>query len=61
MRIHHPLSPGRLIRRYQRFLVDVELDSSERAAASGVEALAYQAHVTPEEIRLTRRLPVVLE
>ena len=30
------------------------------AVAAGVEALAYQAVVTPEELRLDRRLPVVL-
>lgn len=30
------------------------------ALANGVEALAYRALVTPEEIRLTERLPVVL-
>jgi sugar fermentation stimulation protein A len=30
------------------------------AVASGVEALAYRALVTPEEIRLTERLPVFL-
>jgi len=30
------------------------------ALASGVEALAYRAQVTPEEIRLTDRLPVTL-
>lgn len=30
------------------------------AVQSGVEALAYQARVEPEEIRLTRRLPILL-
>ena len=30
------------------------------ALANGVEALAYRAEVTPEEIRLTKRLPVIL-
>lgn len=30
------------------------------AAASGVEAIAYQAVVTPAEIRLSHRLPVIL-
>lgn len=30
------------------------------AVASGVESLAYRALVTPEEIRLTERLPVIL-
>jgi sugar fermentation stimulation protein A len=30
------------------------------AMATGVEAVAYHAIVTPEEIRLDRRLPVVL-
>ena len=30
------------------------------ALENGVEALAYQALVTPEEIRLTNRLPVIL-
>ena len=31
-----------------------------RAAGSGVEILAYQALVTPREIRLVRRLPLRL-
>jgi sugar fermentation stimulation protein A len=31
-----------------------------KAVGHGVEALAYQALVTPEEIRLLKRLPVVL-
>ncbi len=31
------------------------------ATARGVEALAYQARVTPEEIRLTHRLPIRLD
>ncbi len=30
------------------------------ALAAGVEALAYRAEVTPQEIRLTHRLPVIL-
>jgi sugar fermentation stimulation protein A len=30
------------------------------AMESGVEALAYRASVTPEEIRLTKRLPVIV-
>ncbi|WP_455221710.1 DNA/RNA nuclease SfsA [Kaarinaea lacus] len=32
-----------------------------RAVEQGVEALAYRAHVTPEEIRLVQRLPVVID
>jgi sugar fermentation stimulation protein A len=31
------------------------------AVNSGVEALAYRAHVAPDSIFLTRRLPVCLE
>lgn len=31
------------------------------AVANGVEALAYRAEVTPEQIRLTERLPIVLD
>ena len=31
------------------------------ALASGVEALAYRAEVSPEEIRLTKRLPVLVD
>jgi sugar fermentation stimulation protein A len=31
------------------------------AVEQGVEALAYQAEVTPQEIRLVQRLPVILE
>lgn len=31
------------------------------AVKNGVEALAYQAHVTPEEIYLTRPLPICLD
>jgi sugar fermentation stimulation protein A len=31
------------------------------AAASGVEVLAYRAAVTPREIAITRRMPVILE
>ena len=31
-----------------------------RAVNKGVEALAYRAHVTPEEIQLVQRLPVVI-
>jgi len=31
------------------------------AAAAGVEVIAYGAEVSPEEIRLTRRLPVLLD
>jgi sugar fermentation stimulation protein A len=30
------------------------------AAKSGVEVLAYQARVTPQQIVLTHRLPVIL-
>jgi len=30
------------------------------ALRSGVEALAYRAEVSPDEIRLARRLPVIL-
>jgi sugar fermentation stimulation protein A len=32
-----------------------------QAVASGVEALAYRAHVTPEVIRLDHSLPVLLQ
>ena len=31
------------------------------ATAHGVEALAYRAEVTPEQIRLCRRLPIILD
>jgi len=31
------------------------------AAAAGVEIIAYGAEVSPEEIRLTKRLPVLLD
>jgi len=33
----------------------------KKAVAQGVEALAYRARVTPEEIRLTQGLPVVVD
>ncbi|MDD2539658.1 MAG: DNA/RNA nuclease SfsA [Desulfuromonadaceae bacterium] len=43
-------------------LIDPEYGRLLRQAVeNGVEALAYRALVTPEEIRLTERLPVVLE
>ena len=42
-------------------LIDPEYGRLLRlAVANGVEALAYRAVVTPEEIRLTERLPVIL-
>jgi sugar fermentation stimulation protein A len=42
-------------------LIDPEYGRLLRLAAqNGVEALAYRAVVTPEEIRLTERLPVIL-
>lgn len=42
-------------------LIDPEYGRLLRLAlANGVEALAYRALVTPEEIRLTERLPVIL-
>ena len=31
-----------------------------KAVKNGVEALAYRAEITPEAIRLTERLPVLL-
>src|SRR5512138_3767816 len=33
MKLPHPLYPGRLLRRYQRFLADVLLDSGETVTA----------------------------
>ncbi|WP_298440122.1 DNA/RNA nuclease SfsA [Geobacter sp.] len=50
----HAVAPADLIDpEYGRLL--------RQAAACGVEPLAYRALVTPEEIRLVGRLPVVLE
>ncbi len=42
-------------------LIDPEYGRLLRMAmANGVEALAYRADVTPDEIRLTERLPVLI-
>ncbi len=42
-------------------VIDVEYGRLLReATASGVEALAYQAHVSPEEVRISHRVPLIL-